>query len=163
MTQEQQKRVEDSLWVVGAVLKRLGKQGDEDLRQALSLYMCKCVSNFDESKNTKWTTYAYNCLYLYALRFCKKRTKDENKYVSLQQFHYISDDGAYEYATIEHCQITSLCAGLNKTQTKCAVLFSQGYTIKEIADALNRPPRKIKEIKQEIGAKLLALKKMTPP
>lgn len=69
---EQQKTIENSIWVVNTALKRQGLQADEDLRQSAILYMCKCLESFDPTKSIKWTTYAYKSVFLFIRRTHKK-------------------------------------------------------------------------------------------
>ena len=72
LSAEQQKTIEESLWVVNDVLKNLGLQGDEDLRQEANLYLCRCLERFNPSYNTKWTTYAYKNIFMF-VKLCNRR------------------------------------------------------------------------------------------
>lgn len=67
LTESQKKTVEDSLWIVNAVLKRQGI-ADDDIRQSANVYLCRCIVRYDESKGVKWTTFAYKNVYLYIKR-----------------------------------------------------------------------------------------------
>jgi len=163
MTVEQQKQIEDSLWVVDAVLKRLKRQGDEDLRQDLFLYMCKCIQRFDVSRGTKWTSYAYESLYLYALRTLAKEKKLTEPLVSEEKFFYLSDNGAGENELIETCQAYCITITLTPDERAVAEYIMQGYCLSDISRILRRPPKRIRELKAEIKRKYLALEKMTPP
>ncbi len=68
LTAEQQKLIEESMWVVNTVLKAQGVQNNEDLRQDATLYMCKCAMRFDPSKHIKWGTFAYKNVFLFVRR-----------------------------------------------------------------------------------------------
>ena len=59
LTNEQQKQIENSLWVVNTVLKKQGIDYNEDMRQSAIMYMCECLLRYDPDKGVKWTTYAY--------------------------------------------------------------------------------------------------------
>ena len=76
LSQEQQRTIENSVWVVNTALKKQGLQTDKDLRQSAILYMCKCLERFDPNKHIKWTSYAYKNVYLFILRTnAKERQK----------------------------------------------------------------------------------------
>ena len=76
LSQEQQRTIENSVWVVNTALKKQGLQADKDLRQSAILYMCKCLERFDPNKHIKWTSYAYKNVYLFILRTnAKERQK----------------------------------------------------------------------------------------
>lgn len=64
LTKEQQKIIEGSLWVVNDALMKLNLQHDNDLRQEMILYMCKCLERYDKSRGIKWETYAYRSVFL---------------------------------------------------------------------------------------------------
>ena len=76
LTGEQQRIIEDSLWIVGAVGKRL-RVKDEDARSEAVLYMIQCLDRFDPSKGVKWETYAYKNVYLYMSRTMKTKQEKE--------------------------------------------------------------------------------------
>lgn len=84
LSKEQQDIIENSVWVVNAVLKQQGLQGNCDLRQSALLYMCRCLEKFDPQKNIKWTTYAYKNVYLHVKRLHRTELA--------KQSHLISDD-----------------------------------------------------------------------
>lgn len=87
LSREQQNIIENSIWVVNTALKKQGLQADEDLRQSAILYMCKCLTRFDPSKNIKWTTFAYKNVYLFIKRMHRKE--------KLKQSHIIGDEIYY--------------------------------------------------------------------
>lgn len=72
---EQQKTIENSIWVVNTALKRQGLQSNEDLRQSAILYMCKCLERFDPNKNIKWSTFAYKNVFLFIKRTHNKERR----------------------------------------------------------------------------------------
>ena len=78
LSAEQQNAIENSIWVVNTALKNQGLSADEDMRQNAILYMCKCIQRFDPSRNIKWTTYAYENVYLYIRRLHKRQLKRAN-------------------------------------------------------------------------------------
>ena len=76
LTPKQQKIIEDSEWVINSVLNKLGRYGDEDLKQNGWLYMCQCIMRFDENRGVKWTTFAYKNIFLYLKRICAEEKKN---------------------------------------------------------------------------------------
>ena len=163
LTAEQQKTIQDSAWVIDTVLGKLGLQKNEDIRQSLFLYMCKCIERYDSSRGTKWTTYAYKTLYLYALRIWDEEKKKSKGLVSIESVIQLTDNGVSERQMIEVSHFYSLCVPLSKQETRVALMLSQGYNIKSISAHLKLSAKKIQEIKREIKAKYLDAQNMTPP
>lgn len=154
LTPAQQKIIEDSLWVVNAVLKRLGLQEDEDLRQDACLYLCKCLERFNPDKNVKWTTYAYKNIYLYTIRIKKyNNSKSLCLMEELENFNK-SDNGLIEQQMETLCQFEHIVAPLPTKEKQVAILLSQGFTMHEIATLLKTNHKGVKELKQHIGNRL---------
>lgn len=75
LTSEQQKAIEESIWVVNLALKKQNLSYDNDLRQSAILYLCKCVQSFNPAMEVKWSTYAYKNIYFYIKRTHAKQQK----------------------------------------------------------------------------------------
>ena len=151
LSKDQQKIIEESLWIVDAVLKRQGFTDDEDLRQDTVLYMCKCLERYDETRGVKWSTYAYKSLYLYSMRVRYKREQREAFLVKddLQSAAKIiaknnaeSENGRVLYAHI--------CASCDELCRAVLNLKLQGFTGAEIRELLNLPAAKYKALIREI-------------
>ena len=134
LSEEQQKTIENSIWVVNTALKKQGLQADEDLRQDAILFMCKCLQKFDPSKNIKWTTYAYRNVFLYIKRIHHKQVKKNSMLVC--------DDLVFPQKTI----------------TKPIELNESSFLLDEIKEKCTPKEREIIELKllgyrsMEIGA-----------
>lgn len=137
LTAAQQKDITDSIWVVNSALKKLGFSYDEDLRQQAILYMCRCRMRFDESRNVKWTTYAYSNIYMYLKRTLKARFEKEKKkhdfLIKVQPD--VSMDIIDEYTDkIDIENIKSIC---NEKERMILELRLQGKTYSQISVILN--------------------------
>lgn len=89
LSQEQQKMVQDNLWVVNTALQKQGLQREEDLKQDAFLYMCKCALRFDSNKGVKFTTYAYRNVYLYVKRTHAKNCKNKARIIDDDVFDLV--------------------------------------------------------------------------
>ena len=140
LTDEQREIIENSLWVVNAVLKKMGLLANEDFRQSGILYLCKCLLRYDKNKKIKWTTYAYRNVYLYI----KRIAQDERHYQSaiaeegldyweeiIGEETYV-DDGLFYKGLVE--KIKEQCTEKEKQILEMKV---QGKLRKEIAQSLN--------------------------
>jgi RNA polymerase sigma factor, sigma-70 family len=153
LTPREQEMIEEALWAVNTALKLQGLSHDEDLRQDTILLLCKYVKRFDESFNTKWTTYAFKTAYLYAKRASAKNFQKQSRLVygvsetiedgyQLQQLNFIEDD---------------IRADLNDLQKNIFDMLMDGYTKNEIAkklgislSTLSNQIQKIRDICEEV-------------
>ena len=155
LTPQQQKVIEDSLWVVNTALKRLGLQNDEDLRQDACLYLCKCLERFNPDKNVKWTTYAYKNIYLYTIRIRKDKIKKSLCLWEDLESCNKSDNGLIEQQMETTCQMKDLLSHLPTKEKQVALLLSQGFTMNEIVALLGINYKRVKELKRNISNRLL--------
>lgn len=139
LTSEQRDMINDSLWVVNAVLKKLGLQNNEDYRQSGMLYLCKCLLRFDANKKIKWTTYAYKNVYFYLKRIYNdekdyQRCFIEDDYESVQE---MIGDGTdinelvHDRALVE--KVRKLCS---PEENKILEMKALGKSNFEVANAL---------------------------
>lgn len=144
-----------SLWVVNAVFEKLSIN-DEDLKSNATLYLYKLADRYDSSKGVKFSTYAYNSLYLYVrTRWAKQKHKDSNVIVSTTLLE-IEPAKSYEDSVGNECmveQIKSLCS---ERELKICELFLQGYKVVEIAKivgiATPTAHHNIRELKEKVKA-----------
>lgn len=160
LSAEQQKTIQESLWVVNTVLKDLGLQQDEDLRQDANLYLCRCLERFNPSHNVKWTTYAYKNI----LMFVKRKSQITIPTIDFTSFADNTSD--YIVARPTCPQITfGMLRGLlkNCTAEECQIVFLKykGYKTYEIGEIRHQTPRyiakKLKEIRNKIAEKQLTI------
>lgn len=153
---EQQKTIENSIWVVNTALKMQGLQTDEDLRQSAILYMCKCLERFDPTKKIKWTTYAYKNIFLYIKRTHVKERKKSSIFV---------DDDLYNLERIiqpleEQNDMIDSAYNLDRVRGVCSAeerrvmdLKLQGYKVAEISALMKCSASKINACMQSIKDK----------
>ena len=104
LTEEQQKLVEDSLWVVELALKRLSLLNNNDLRQQARLYLCKLVSRFDASKGVKWSTYAYKSIYFHIK--WRQKVEKRNNFDTVEKLDYYDlYDQPFEEFPSKHLEV----------------------------------------------------------
>lgn len=148
LSEEQKQMVEDSLWVVNAVLKKQGLQRNEDIRQDAILYMCQCVQRYVPSKNIKWTTYAYKNIELFVKRFSKKQKQKEIPKESFGEEKVISAIVTRQYndyaISESRCSINEINTVCSDVERQIINLKVKGYTEKEIAKNLNINPTAIR-------------------
>ena len=134
LSSEQKKKIEDSLWGVNTVLKRLGLSGDEDLRQGGILYMCKCLERYNPETGVKWTTYAYKSVYLYIKRMNRRKKKLSEREVYDEVIILTQEDKTEQAISAEESkivlrQIGGLCTD---EERRVLALKLQGYNSSEI-------------------------------
>lgn len=137
LTLSQKETIEDSIWVVNTALKRQGLENDKDLKQSAILYMCKCLLRFDPSKNVRWTTFAYQNVYLYIKRTHRKETV-KNSYIvneNIDKYEEIIPDS--EQAHNEHHFVAKLLERCNEEEKKIIKYKMQGYTNTQISKMAN--------------------------
>lgn len=154
---EQQKTIENSVWVVNTALKRQGLQADEDLRQLAILYMCKCLERFDPTKDIKWTTYAYKSVFLYIKRTHCKEMKKRSMFVdddifspNKQMVQYIQEPPTIDDTAYRLENIRAVC---NEEENRVLDLKLQGYKVVEISALMKCSPSKINGCMQSIKQK----------
>lgn len=158
LSAEQRKRVEESQWVVNTVLKKQGLSSNEDFRQSALLYMCKCVLRFDETRGTKWETYAYSNVYLYVKKLSQRARRAEIRRVDIavEDLDIAVDCEPYNAngAVVMLEEIRGVCS---EEENKVLDLRLKGFTGKEIADALGCCSTKINNIFSVIKEKAKAI------
>lgn len=154
LTAEQRKTVEESIWIVNTVLKKLGLQTDDDMRQTALLYMCSCIQRFDNTRGVKWSTFAYKSIYLYVVREKQTQRKKDAQLVEESKMFYMSDNYETQYKLDNSCQIQSIISPCTSLEKQVATLLSQGYTINEIATALKTGETKVRHIKKSLRYKI---------
>ena len=135
LTPEQQKLVEESIWVVNSVMKEQKLDGDKDIRQQALLYMCKCAQRFDATRGTKWTTYAYKNANLYIKRLVAKTKQIQSRFDSIEETPIEIDlYGCIEPETdkVEKYIVESLKTRCSPLEFKILAMKSQGYKGYEI-------------------------------
>lgn len=154
LTSEQQKTILNSMWVVNTVLKELGESGNQDLKQFAVLSLCECLNNFDASKGTKWTTYAYSTL-LYKLKRERQRELKHNVCVNIDNFYTLSTETDEEqvYAKETVNKIKDLC---NDRELLIVELTMQGYSRKAISKQLGVSHTTIDKAWHNLKAKIIA-------
>lgn len=132
LSKEQQKLVEDNLWVVNTALQKQGLSMQEDLKQDAILYMCKCVMRFDSTKNVKFTTYAYRNVYLYIKRTHAKNCKEKARFVDEDVFDLVEKPRAEPSKTAidELEDFNDFC---EDDEIEILELKRQGYKVAEIS------------------------------
>lgn len=152
LTPEQQKLIEESMWVVNTVLKAQGEQNNEDLRQDATLYMCKCAMRFDPSKHIKWGTFAYKNVFLFVRR---ERVKAYNQSIMESETEYIEAlspaDLEMDFAVKNDVnKLKSVC---NKDERIVLQMKLDGFTGNEMAHKMNCSKSKINNCISKIKEK----------
>ena len=154
LSAEQQKMVEQNLWVVNDVLKDLHLQRDEDLRQECNLYLCKCVQRFDPEKSAKWSTYAYCSIVLYILNCQKRRrkvTKNESDFCEFAQ-----EPNAQVKCTVDTvCEVRDIYASCNEKEIRVLELLRKGYKLQEISHVTRQSINTVRAIIKRIRERTL--------
>lgn len=154
LTPEQQKIIENSLWVVNTALQRQGLSRNNDLRQSAIEYMCKCLRRYNADKMTKWTTYAYKNVYFFIKR-TRKHQRSINYYerncIEIDLFEKESEDYAREFVM----QLKAQCTDLENTILD---LKLKGYSSIEIGRLLNLTEVKVGKIFKAIKEKAMIIR-----
>lgn len=160
LSNEQQKTIENSIWVVNTALKMQGLQADEDLRQSAILYMCKCLERFDPTKNIKWTTYAYKSIFLYIKRTHGKEMKKRSLFADEDVFDIIRTEPLIQPKD-EQNEMVESSYRLNSIKAVCSAeerrvidLKLQGYKVVEISALMKCSTSKINGCMQSIKEKV---------
>lgn len=156
LTEEQQKLVEDSLWVVELALKRLSLTNNNDMRQQARLYICKLVSRFDASKGVKWSTYAYKSIYFH-IKWRLKVEQRKNFDTMAKCDYYEVCDTSFGEISSEQLERQEKVKGLlqkcNAEERQVAILIMQGYNHREIEKIIKKSRVKVVEIIKKIKEK----------
>lgn len=155
LTEEQQKIIEDSIWVVNTALKKQGLSYNEDLRQSALLYLCNCIKRFDPSMNTMWTTFAYKNIYFYIKRL---RAKEKEKECMVFAKEIEEMENYFEYNNINEngdnklklLKIKTFC---NDDEKEIINLKLKGYNGKEIANIMGCSVLKVNVCMKKIKEK----------
>lgn len=154
---EQQKTIENSVWVVNTALKKQGLRTDEDLRQSAILYMCKCLERFDPTKQIKWTTYAYKSVFLYIKRTHAKEMKRQSLFVD-DDILTLKEQIADPMEQPQH--LDGVSYKIDKIKAVCSMeekqiidLKLKGYKVVEISSLMKCSPSKINGCMQSIKEK----------
>ena len=131
MTDIERERVENSAWIVRAVVNRL-RPNDEDLGQSIYLYLCKCSQRYDENRGVKWATYAFKNAYYFGMMWLKREKR------------YILDELCEDVMSCEDIQgdlenreeLDYFIAKLDERQRHILCLKYEGYKNNEIKQLL---------------------------
>lgn len=157
LSTEQQKLVEDSLWVVNTALKRQGLSHNDDLRQSAICYMCQCVERYNPDTNVKWTTYAYKNVSLYIKRINKKEMQHNSMFSDNglnDAFDCTVEPQNYNDSVFMLERIKIVCSPL---ETRVLELKQQGYRCAEIGKMVNCSQDKVNCLMQSIKRKARAI------
>ena len=156
---EQQKTIENSIWVVNTALKKQGLQADEDLRQSAILYMCKCLERFDPTKKIKWTTYAYKSVFLFIKRTHGKEMKKKSMIVDDDVCNFTRNEPIIQPIE-EQYEMSDSSYRLDRIRAVCSAeekrvidLKLQGYKVVEISALMRCSTSKINGCMQSIKEK----------
>ena len=153
LTEEQQKLVEHSLWVVELALKRLSLLNNNDLRQQARLYLCKLVSRFDASKGVKWSTYAYKSIYFH-IKWRQKVEKRKNFDTMVKCDYYEVREEAFDEFLGTQLEAQEQVGGLlqrcSPDERVVAKLIMQGYNHREIAKIMHKSRVRVVEMVKNI-------------
>lgn len=138
LTPEQQKIIEDSMWVVNLALKKQGLSRDNDLRQSAMLYLCRCLERFDETLGIKWSTYAFKSVYLYIRRTNAKQLKHQEYLLDSQEIEKIGAERLEADDFDNHMKIREIRAVCTPKEREVLDLKLKGYKGNEIYKILKR-------------------------
>lgn len=155
LTEEQQKIIMESMWVINSALKKQDLGNNEDLRQDAVLYMCKCIQRFDASKNVKWTTYAYRNIYFYIkerVKNLRKKGLESCNKVDIVEFTEVVDED-WELKEANRERIKMLKEKCTSDEKMVMSLIMQGYKINELPKMLGKSRENIRQIELSIREK----------
>ena len=142
LTDEQRKTVEESMWVVDAVMHRLSIR-DEDTKQELLYWLSWSIEKYDPQREVLWTTFAYTCVYRRALNIMRKK---ENPCLSYDGFFSIADtEDLYEKAD-ENMDARRAFAMLNKEEQAVATCICDGMSMRETSAQTGYNLKKVFEL-----------------
>lgn len=152
LSAEQQQIIENSLGIVNDVLRKLGLQGDEDLRQEANLCLCRCIERYDPSRNTKWITYAYKNILMFVKLANRQKIFKQSRSIDFTSYaDNIDDLVASSPRQRPNMAILKNCTAEERDIIRLRYL---GYKMHEIGDMYGRSrqyvTQKLKEIRQKI-------------
>ena len=150
LTTEQQELVENGLWVVNAVLKRLNQRGNEDLRQESMLFLCELATKWDVAKGRKWTSYAYQRVYFFALHGAQKGKAIRRREVLTSTLPDGEAPAPDDNACFATEIVDELYKRLNEVQREVLYLRVQGCTHKDISAKLGISYKRVTQVVSEI-------------
>lgn len=136
LTAEQKKDIEESAWVVNAVLKRLGLSKDADMRQTAYLYLCESRQRYSPDHNTKWTTYAYKNVYLRVRKEQRRQHAYDERFVSDTDFLFDCEVDDEIKGIDDRQMIDCASAHFTEREKKVVSMQAQKYTLKEIGSEI---------------------------
>ena len=157
LTEQEKQTILNSMWVVNTVLKELDCSKNKDYKQLAILLLHKCIKLYDASKGVKWTTYAYNFLYL---KLKSQKSKDYAKrqmIASENGLHFVSIPFNEERATAV-ATLTQLKKLLTEQEIFVLEQKQLGYSLTEISKKLNRSHTYTSKLWQSIKDKATPLK-----
>lgn len=157
LTFEEQNIIENSLWIVNTALKRQGLQANEDIKQSAILYMCKCIKNFDPSKQIKWNTYAYKNVFLYIKRTHAKDIKKRSFLVNQDIYDMVEPVICHKEYTNKFNEskytLEKIKQFLDPRERQVIDLKVQGYKAFEISKIMGCSQSKVNNYMQTIKSK----------
>lgn len=161
LSREQQNIIENSIWVVNTALKKQGLQSDDDLRQSAILYMCKCLTRFDPTKNIKWTTFAYKNVYLFIKRTHLKQREKESYLVGGDVFYTAEQKEDRDLYELENARQTIANIKSKCTQEECQFIDLKltGFKGTEISQIMKCSTSKVICCMQSIKEKARGIKR----
>lgn len=145
LTPEQQKDIENSLWVVNLALKKHNLGHNNDMRQETLLFLCKCRLKFNENNGAKWTTYAYKSAYFFIKRKKKKEQERKSKTIDKDIFDLNLGVGGTEDYICDKILYQSIIDNLSPKDAKTWRYKQEGYKSREIIKILNLSSRTIQK------------------
>lgn len=76
----------ENIRLVRKIMEQLGLKGDEDLEQDTLLYLYKRRGNYNPSRNTKWSTYAWKVAETYLKTMNARKVEKERHYLDFTSF-----------------------------------------------------------------------------
>lgn len=153
LNDKQRKIIEDSMWIINTVLKKNNLTKDLDLKQTATLYMCKCLLRFDDSKNVKWSTYAYKSLSFYIKRVHAREQIKKSRIIPQDVFDVINALNEHTDIDDEECYINDILSHYDEQERVIIKLKLNGFNRKEICKATNMSVKKIGQCMASIGEK----------
>lgn len=154
LNDEQRRLVEQNHNLIYSAMTKCGirRQDFDDYYGFVATGLCKAVVNYDESKAKSFSTYAYKCMQKEIIAYTRWRfadKRDERLTVSYNQLINDLDENEKEYSFLLAdkknneknsnfwLNFDDKMRILNNKDRMIIVLKAQGYTIKEIGQAVN--------------------------
>ncbi|MEG1565398.1 MAG: sigma-70 family RNA polymerase sigma factor [Bacilli bacterium] len=138
LDENKQKLVLDNMNLVYYIARKLGYIDDEDALQYGFLGLCKAADNFDESRGTKFSTYAYP----YISNWLAGTYSDIKLYKQMQEGNFVDED-VLSYISVEDNSDgkEELEEVISKAKPKLQIIFKlllYGYSRKEVSEIINK-------------------------